>query len=66
MYTEKMLLELMLKNGLTIEKAAQQLNIPIKRLQKRFDQNKIRYTDVEQILDIIGYEIKITKDNYLK
>ncbi len=66
MYTEKMLLELMLKNGLTIEKAAQQLNIPTKRLQKRFDQNKIRYTDVEQILDIIGYEIKITKDNYLK
>lgn len=61
-----MLLELMLKNGLTIEKAAQQLNIPTKRLQKRFDQNKIRYTDVEQILDIIGYEIKITKDNYLK
>lgn len=56
----------MLKNGLTIEKAAQQLNIPTKRLQKRFDQNKIRYTDVEQILDIIGYEIKITKDNYLK
>lgn len=65
MYTENMLLELMLKNGLTIEKTAQQLKTFQQKCFKK-DLTKIRYTDVEQILDIIGYEIKITKDNYLK
>lgn len=66
MLTESILLELMLKNGLTIEKAAKKLNIPTKTLQKKFDQNKIHFTEVKQIFDIIGYKMEFIDKDYLK
>lgn len=58
---KKQLLELMQENNISIEEIAQKTHIPVKKLQKRFDEDKIRYLDVIEILDYLGYKIVYKK-----
>ncbi len=55
------LLKLMHKHNVTIEQVAQITNIPYKKLQKSFSEDKIKYKDAIKILDALGYKIVFTK-----
>lgn len=59
------ILEIMQKHNMTIEQIAPLISTHPQKLQKRFDEDKIRYSDVQSILDILGYDIIFKKD-YLK
>lgn len=53
------------KHNVTIEQLAPLISAHPERLQKRFEQDNIRFSDAQKILDILGYNIIFTKD-YLK
>ena len=55
------LLDIMKESNLTIDQAARLINVSPKRLQKQFDENKIRYIDAQKITTILGYKITFTK-----
>lgn len=55
------LLKCLQKHNMTIEEIAPLISTQPKRLQKRFEEDKIRFSDAQNILDILGYEIAITK-----
>lgn len=55
------MLKLMQKHNVTIEQIAPLISKQPKKLQKRFDENKIKFNDVQKILDILGYKIVINK-----
>lgn len=61
MNTKQELLNIMQKHNMTIEEIAPLISTQPKRLQKRFEEDKIRFSDAQNILDILGYEIAITK-----
>lgn len=55
----------MQKHNMRIEQIAPLISKQPKKLQKRFEEDKIRFSDVQSILDILGYDIIFKKD-YLK
>lgn len=64
MDAESELLKLIHQNGLTIEKVAELISddnkkTSAKTLRKRFEEKKLRFNDVQKILDIIGYKLII-------
>lgn len=59
------ILNIMQEHNMTIQQIAPLISTQPKRLQKRFDEDKIRFSDAQNILDILGYEIVFEKD-YLK
>lgn len=65
MNIKQQLLNIMQKHNMTIEEIAPLISTQPKRLQKRFEEDKIRYSDVQSILDALGYDIIFKKD-YLK
>ncbi len=65
MNINQQLLNIMQKHNMTIEQIAPLISTQPKRLQKRFDEDKIRFSDAQNILDVLGYEIILKKD-YLK
>lgn len=60
MDAKKELEKLLQKEKITIEQAVQMANISPLKLLKRFNQNNLRYSDVKDILDILGYKLVIT------
>lgn len=65
MNTKQRLLNIMQKHNMRIEQIAPLISKQPKKLQKRFEEDKIRFSDVQSILDILGYDIIFKKD-YLK
>lgn len=60
MDAKKELEKLLQKEKITIEQAVQMASISPLKLLKRFNQNNLRYSDVMDILDVLGYELVIT------
>ena len=65
MNTKQELLNIMQEHNMTIEQIAPLISTQPKKLQRRFDEDKIRFSDAQNILDILGYDIVFKKD-YLK
>lgn len=61
MNIKQQLLNIMQKHNMTIEEIAPLISTQPKRLQKRFEEDKIRYSDVQSILDALGYDIIFKK-----
>ncbi len=55
------LLQLMCKHNMTIKQVAQMINDSPNKLQKRFEEDKIKFSDAQKILNILGYNIIFTK-----
>ncbi len=60
MDAKKELEKLLQKEKITIEQAVQMASISPLKLLKRFNQNNLRYSDVKDILDVLGYKLVIT------
>ncbi len=61
MNTKQQLLNIMQKHNMTIEQIAPLISTQPQKLQKRFDEDKIRFSDAQQILDALGYDLVFKK-----
>lgn len=55
------LIRLMQKHNKKIEQLAPIISLQPKRFLKRFEQDKIRYSDAQAILSVLGYEMEFIK-----